>query len=147
ELRNIPVPNSDSLVCNKAVTTDSNDSAVARLKTYVSGLPGASVLKKVGYAIVPWEPFPEFRNPQSPGWQITEAIIRRLKASAGQRPLIVVPTFYENYVRYRMSRAYWRRFASLSSTVGIHVLDLLPPMKKLGANAVLCFQVPYDMHF
>jgi hypothetical protein len=76
-----------------------------------------------------------------------EAIIRRLKASAGQRPLVVVPTFYENYVRYRMSRAYWRRFASLGSIPGVQVIDLLPRMKKLGADAIRCFQAPYDVHF
>jgi hypothetical protein len=120
---------------------------LARLKSYISGLPGASSLKKLSYAIVPWEPFPEFRDAQSPAWRLMEAIVRRFKISAGQRPLVVVPTFYESYVRYRMSRDYWRRFESLSCIPGVHVIDLLSPMKRLGVDAVRCFQAPYDVHF
>ena len=61
--------------------------------------------------------------------------------------MIIVPTFYDNYVRYRMSRRYWQRFKALEQIPGIHVIDLLPHFWKLGVGATRCFQVPHDMHF
>ena len=76
-----------------------------------------------------------------------EAIVRRFKSSAGDRPLVVAPTFYDNYVRYRMSRAYWKRFCGLQAIPGVYVVDLLPHLKKLGKEAIRCYQGPYDMHF
>lgn len=72
---------------------------------------------------------------------------RRLKDKAGSRPVVVVPTFYDNYVRYRMSRRYWDRFRELGQIPGIYVIDLLPHLQKLGADAIRCFQAPHDMHF
>ena len=76
-----------------------------------------------------------------------EAIIRRFKQSAGDRPVIVVPTFYDNYVRYRMSRRYLQRFLALEQISAVHVIDLLPHFRKLGVDALRCFQAPYDVHF
>jgi hypothetical protein len=77
-----------------------------------------------------------------------EAIIRRFKDSTGGRPLVIVPTFYDSYVLYRMSRRYWQRFKGLEQSVsGVHVVDLLPYFRKLGSDAIRCFQSPYDMHF
>ena len=76
-----------------------------------------------------------------------EAIIRRFKQSAGDRPIVIVPTFYDNYVRYRMSRRYLQRFQALEQIPGVHVIDLLPHFRKLGVEALRCFQAPHDMHF
>ena len=76
------------------------------------------------------------------------AIIRRFKKLAGEdRPLVVAPTFYSNYVRFQMARNYWDRYASLLTTVGVYVIDLLPHFRPIGGNAERCFQEPYDMHF
>jgi len=147
ELRNMPVPKEVILDGAPVVMTDTPDTPLSRLKTRMSALPGMPVVKKVVYFFVAWEPFPEFRNPNSPEWQLMEAIMRRFKQSAGDRPIIVVPTFYDNYVRYRMSRHYWRRFNSLEQICGVHVIDLLPQFRKLGNEALRCFQSPYDMHF
>ena len=149
ELRNVPVPKAypapvgDAL----AVTTDTPDAFLSRLKTRCSALPGMPLVKKVAYFVVPWEPFPEFRDPNSVEWQLMEAIIRRFKQSAGDRPVVIVPTFYDNYVRYRMARHYWQRFHALQATLGIHLIDLLPHFRKLGAEAMRCYQAPHDMHF
>jgi carbamoyltransferase len=118
-----------------------------RLKAMVSALPGAGVLKKAGYALVPWEPFPEYRDPAHPAWRLMAAIVERFKTLAGSRPVVVAPVFYSNYVRYRMALNYWDRFASLASTPGIHPVNVLPHFTRLGAEAVRCFQDPHDMHF
>lgn len=58
-----------------------------------------------------------------------------------------VQTFYDHYIRYRMARNYWYRFASLTRIPGIHAIDLLPYFRRLGIEGVRCFQVFYDMHF
>ena len=76
-----------------------------------------------------------------------EAIVRRFKTSADSKPIIVVPTFYDSYVRYRMARNYWYRFSSLSKIPGITVVDLLPRFLKLGSEGLRCFQSPHDVHF
>src|SRR5262249_22745735 len=113
----------------------------------ISLLPGSAVLKKLSFAVLPWEPFPEYRNPDSREWQLMAAIIRRFNELASERPLVVVPTFYSSYVRFKMARNYWRRYASLAATPGIHVIDLLPYFRQIGTDAVRCFQEPHDMHF
>jgi hypothetical protein len=147
ELRNTPVPHESLREGNAQPKTDSDRTLLGNLKTKVNALPGMSLLKKLAFCFIPWEPFQEFRDAQSPEWQLMEAIIRRFKDSAGIRPLVIAPTFYDSYVRYRMSRAYWDRFESLQRIPGVHVIDLLPHFQKLGVDAIRCFQVPHDMHF
>jgi hypothetical protein len=75
------------------------------------------------------------------------ALIRRFKELAAGRPVVLVPTFYSSYVRFRMARNYWERYVSLASSPGIYVIDLLPHFRRVGVDAVRCFQDPYDMHF
>jgi hypothetical protein len=138
ELKNVPVP--------AGLAADVQTQG-AGPRQVVNNLPGMRWLKAVVYSVLPWEPFPEFRDANSPAWRLMEAIVARFKRSAGQRPLVVVPAFYDNYVRYRMSRDYWRRFKDLEKISGVHAVDLLPHMQKLGGEATACFQSPYDMHF
>ena len=151
KLRNVPVPLDHVGASVEDTTifgrTDAKEDRLGTIKTRISSIPGAGTMKKLAYALVPWEPFPEYRRSDTREWQLMEAIIKRFKESAGGRSLIVVPTFYDNYIRYRMARNYWHRFASLSTVSGIHVIDLLPHFHRLGSEAVRCFQVPHDMHF
>jgi hypothetical protein len=147
-LRNVPVPTvmDAEAVANRG-GTDSRHSLTSRLKTRLSALPGATFFKKALYAVVPWEPFPEYRDASSPEWQLMSAIIQRFKELAGSRPVIVAPTFYASYVRFRMARNYWHRYSSLGATPGIHPVDLLPYFRRPSAGGVQCFQEPHDMHF
>jgi len=149
ELRNVPVPFGDggAVEGRQPAATDTPNTFLSRQKTRLSALPGMPFIKQIAYFLIPWEPFSEFRDPNSPEWRLMEAIICRFKQSAGDRPIVIVPTFYDNYVRYRMSRRYWQRFETLEQMPGIHVIDLMAHFRKLGAEAVRCFQVPYDMHF
>jgi len=127
--------------------TDTPRTLLVRLKTWLTALPGAAHVKRVVYSVLPWEPFPEYQNPRSAEWQLMSAIIHRFKDLAGKRPVVVAPTFYSNYVRFRMARNYWDRYSALAATLGIHAVDLLPHFKRVGADAVRCFQDPHDMHF
>lgn len=147
-LRNVPVPmeiSADAIA--KRGGTDAQRTFSSQLKTRLSGLPGAAWCKRALYRFMPWEPFPEYRNPQSPEWRLMEAIIHRFKALADTRPLIVAPTVYSNYLRFHMARNYWDRYVSLAAVPGIYPMDLLPHFKAVGAEAVRCFQEPHDMHF
>ena len=74
------------------------------------------------------------------------AIIRRMKALAGPRPLVVAPTFYSSYVRYRMARNYWKRYAELAAQPGVHAIDLLPHFRRDGVGQG-AFLEPHDMHY
>lgn len=127
--------------------TDAPQTPAVRLKSAISNMPGAAFAKTVAFAIVPWEPFPEYRNPSSPGWKLMAALVQRLKALAGARPVVVAPVFYSNYVRYRMAMNYWDRFSSLAGIPGVLPVNVLPHFKRLGQDAIRCFQDPHDMHF
>lgn len=150
-LKNVPVPKERFRAApsdDDNVKTDIDRSFMGRIKFVVSAWSGAHVIKKIAYGLRPWEPFPEYKDARSPEWQLMEAIVRKFKVLAGDKPLVVIPTIYANYVRLRMARNYWFRYQSLANSVsGIHTIDLLPPMKQLGSGAVRCFQEPHDMHF
>jgi SAM-dependent methyltransferase len=148
-LRNVPVPVSMSGAELQARGGgEIANPAWHRLKSRVASLPGASWWRRGVQVVVPWEPFPEYRRDDSPEWMLMRALVERLKRLAGERPLIVAPTFYANYVRFRMARNYWERYASLSDIAGVHPIDLLPGfMAGSSEDAVRCFQEPYDMHF
>ena len=148
-LKNVPVP--------QEMTTQQLDAAgggevknprTQRLKTRIAMLPGANAWRRAVQAVVPWEPFPEYRDASSAEWLLMEALIRRLKRLAGDRPVIVAPVFYANYVRFRMARNYWDRYASLSRIGGVYPIDLLPYFRALPRDSgEACFQEPFDMHF
>lgn len=150
-LRNVPVPKERRIVReggrDVGVVTDANRSPWGRFKGALSALPGMRRIKWAVYGAVGWEPFREYKKSDSVEWRLMEAIVERFKEVAGRRPIVIVPTFYSNYVRYRMARNYWRRFESVTKTPGIYAIDLLPHFRRRGAEAVRCFQDPYDMHF
>ena len=130
-----------------AATTDEPVTLALGLKSAISRMPGADLLKKIGYALVPWEPFPEYRDANGRAWLLMTALIRHLKMLAGSRPVVVAPVFYSNYVRYRMATNYWERFSGLRAIDGVHPVNVLPHFKRLGPDAIRCFQDPFDMHF
>jgi hypothetical protein len=148
-LRNVPVPT--AITAEELAARGGAEVANPRLqrwKTRISRLPGAALWRRAVQTVAPWEPFREYRNPNSPEWQLMLALIRRFRELAGSRPLVVAPTFYANYVRFRMGRAYWQRFAALASEPGIYPVDLLPHFRRISvADGVRCFQEPHDMHF
>jgi 2-polyprenyl-3-methyl-5-hydroxy-6-metoxy-1,4-benzoquinol methylase len=150
-LRNVPVPKERVAIAENDKDamrgTDVDVSFTGRLKTKLSRLRFMPQAKKIIYGVMPWEPFPEYKDPKSPAWKLMVAIIAGFKELAGDKPLVVVPTFYSNYVQLRMARNYWIRYQSLTATPGIHAIDLLPYFKRLGADAGRCYQDPFDMHF
>jgi hypothetical protein len=99
------------------------------------------------FAARPWEPFPEYADARSEAWRLMEAILRRIQKLAAPRPLVIAPVFYESYLRFRMARNYWTRFASLADPPRVHAIDLLPAFRAQGAEASKCFQEPHDCHF
>lgn len=152
-LRNSPVPAEAPPAEGAAVgpadpgfTSDERQGVLHQMKASLSRSSLGRSLKSWVYAVKPWEPFPEYRDPQSAGWTLMEAILGRFGERVSPRPFVIVPLFYDSYVRYRMARNYWKRFAKLEQE-NVHVLDLLPHFRQLGSGAVKCYQVPHDCHF
>jgi hypothetical protein len=48
-------------------------------------------LKRIVFALKPWEPFPEYRSETTAEWQLMEAILRRFHERVAPRPFIIVP--------------------------------------------------------
>jgi hypothetical protein len=148
-LKNSPVPArcpevaEDGSALNQ---TDADRSLSGRWKSRLSASPLGKILKRVVFALKPWEPFPEYAREATPAWQLMAAILQRLQSAAAPRPLVIVPVFYDSYVRFRMALNYLKRFRSLEGP-GTHVIDLLPHFRRLGAEATRCFQEPFDCHF
>lgn len=148
-LRNVPVPTFIPATDERRGQTDSRQSWGQGLKSALSRLPGAERIRRPLHALVPWEPFPEYRRADTPEWQLMAAILRRFHTLANGRPVVIAPTFYSNYVRFRMARNYWTRYAELGQTPGLHVVDLLPHFTngRSREEAMQCFLEPFDMHF
>jgi hypothetical protein len=151
-LTNVPVPrepiSTGSEEMKKMVgNTDTPPSLLHLFKSRLNMIPGISGIKKVIYSAFPWEPFPEYRNANTPEWQLMEAIIRRFKKSAGEKPLVVLPVFYDSYVCLRMARNYWDRFTSLNAVSGLFAIDLLPYFMRIGPEAKRAYLGPHDCHF
>lgn len=145
-LQNVPVP-TDVSRSELAARSAAEVSAPA-WKTRVANLPAAWLWRRIVQAAWPWEPFPEYRDAGRAEWQLMAALIRRLKAAVGDRPLVIAPTFYANYVRFRMARNYWARFSSLRGIAGVHPVDLLPYFRQPSIDdPAASFQEPFDMHF
>lgn len=147
-LRNVPVPTEAPAELPARRSGEALDPGLRRLKTRIASLPGAASWRRAVQRFVPWEPFAEYRNPDSAEWQLMLALIARLKDLAGPRPLVIAPTFYANYVRFKMARNYWDRYRSLGALPGVYPIDLLPHfLDESIDDPVRCFQEPYDMHF
>ena len=90
EMRNVPVPKEYFARVSGPDPTDTPDTFVARCKTRLSTLPGMWFLKKIVYFFVPWESFPEFRDSESPEWQLMEGAAsskaREIIQSSSSRP-------------------------------------------------------------
>jgi len=147
-LTNVPVPTEMTPAELSAKSGGEVPNPIAqRLKTRIAASPGAAWWRRIVQTIVPWEPFPEYRDPNSPQWRLMHALIVRLHELAGGRPVIIAPTFYANYVRFNMARNYWERYRSLSALPGVHPVDLLPSFRAASTDdAQACFQEPHDMH-
>jgi len=130
---------------NGAVAGDTP--ASVGLKEVFNRVPGAAIWKRALYTLRPWEPFTEYAHAEGPAWRLMAAIIQRLRQLAAPRPVAIVPAFYSNYVRYRMATNFLDRFRSLEDPPALFMVDLLPHFRALGADAVRCFQDPFDMHF
>jgi hypothetical protein len=150
-LRNVPVPATRTRIDendrNSLTGSDVDRSVSGRFKKTIGRWPLIEPIKKVAYGLIGWDPFPEYRDPNGPPWRLMEAICRRFKELAGDKPLVIAPTFYSSYTRLRMARSYWNRFSSLEATPGIFAVDLLPFFTRIGPQAIRAFLEPHDMHF
>jgi hypothetical protein len=147
-LLNVPVP-AERRELNGRPTDVRTDqpTLTGRLKARLNRFGAVRLLKRLVYAAVPWEPFPEYRREDAPAWRLMRAILLRFKQAAGERPLFIVPAVYASYVQYRMATSYLDRFRSLTGVAGVTVIDLLPSYRSMDGDPVRCFFEPHDCHY
>lgn len=77
-----------------------------------------------------FQPHPEYRSADTPGWQLMEALVRRF--ASGEVPVLIVPlpTYY--FYLYGVEPIYQPLYASLEQAAkGIHVANLTSPLREL----------------
>lgn len=148
-IKNVPVPTARIEVAKDTTAlmkTDADRTYANHIKSLLSRSRLGCAFKRLVFAVKPWEPLPEYSRVTTPAWQLMEAILKRFRAAVAPRPFVIVPVFYDSYVRFRMALNYLDRFRILEGQ-GTHVIDLLPHFRRLGTEAIRCFQEPYDCHF
>jgi hypothetical protein len=114
-------------------------------------------LARTLFDLVGFDPYPllfrfgfdryhQYATPNTEGWRLMEAIIRRFAKASEPKPFVLAPIVDSSYMRFKMRRNYWRRFSSLSDGERVHVIDLLPHFLKLGPRATECYMEPHDNH-
>lgn len=158
ELTGVPVPDkqlaageagTEGTTAAANVATDTEHSLVNSVKFAIRNAPGVKQLKGLVSRVKPHEPFPEYADPNSEGWRLQAAIVKRLHDVASPRPVVVVPIFYASYVMYKKAKNYLDRFNELAASMGptMHVIDVQPHFARQGEEAVRCFLEPHDSHF
>lgn len=95
------------------------------------------------YSLIKHEPYGEYKDSLSMGWQTMKAILAEFKKLAGDKQFIIAPVPTYSYLRYNLADMYKRRFREECE----NFLDILPHLKTLSRNdQKRCF-ISKDCHF
>jgi carbamoyltransferase len=91
-------------------------------------LPGLRpmILRASGF-----QPHPDYKRPDSPGWLLLQAIIQRFVEHASPTPVLLlpIPTFFHFFDG--VTPGYQKLFERLATRVsGLHVMDLTTPLRR-----------------
>lgn len=78
-----------------------------------------------------FQPYPDYKRPDSSGWLLLKAIINRFVEQASPTPVLLlpIPTFFHFFDG--VAPVYQQLFQSLASGVpGLHVMDLTAPLRR-----------------
>jgi carbamoyltransferase len=96
-----------------------------------------------------FQPYPDYESPDSPGWQLMEAIVKRFAADAAPTPVLLVPipdSFF--YRTAPLDPVYQKRFSALAEPEhGLHVADVTTPLKLLSDDEKARLPFKHDFHF
>jgi len=128
--------------------TDFGGSAISsgirsRIKAMLNKILEATYLKGLLYGLHKHEPYPDYTDKQSLGWQTMGALLREFRAIASGRPFIVAPITPITYLKYSMAGSYRDRFREECQ----YFANLLPYLKKLSKTQQEDCFIPGDSHF
>jgi hypothetical protein len=89
-------------------------------------------LKDAVLGTFPYQPFPEYDNPDTPAWKIMHAILTEW-ANYSPKPVLVIPLPRFIYVKEKASaKNYQTRFQEIATETSSFVFDPLPDLLKLS---------------
>ena len=91
------------------------------------------------------DPYPDYADENSEGWQLMAALIRRLVAAAGDTPVLLVPVPSTAYYRDGAEATFQPRFASLAGENTL-VMNLTEPLRELSADVQEQLTFAHDRH-
>lgn len=142
-LHNVPVPRERPPLDQAAHALRMRSDAMTRTRRTRAAT--VRLLERLGlkrwlYRVFRHEPFPEYRDPAGPAWQLMAALVAECIATIGERPMIIVPQVYRAYVEHPLADNYLRRFRSLARPGRVYVFDILPWFRRLpAATRRACF--------
>ncbi len=104
-----------------------------------SGLRGA--LKQAANL----QPYPDYADEQSEGWQLMAALLRRFIGRAAPTPVLIVPVPSYTFYRDGVEPIYQPRFASLAGK-HVHVMDITTPLRSLPREDIENLAFAHDVH-
>ncbi len=95
-----------------------------------------------------FQPHEDYQSPDTPGWKLMAALVRRFHRAAGSIPVLVVPipTYY--YYMDELAPKYQPLFESLADPErGLHVMNLTAPILKMPREERKRIPLGKDTHF
>ncbi len=79
-----------------------------------------------------FQPYPDYRSAESPGWRLMKAVLERFIRQASPTPVLLVPIPSYFHFGDGVAPIYQPLFESLADPQrGVHVMDLTTPMRRL----------------
>ena len=95
-----------------------------------------------------YHPYPDYQTPQSSGWQLMQAIIKRFFAQATPLPILIVPIPTKIFYLDGLQPAYQSLYESLAEPEkGLHVADVTSPLGRLSREERERVSFRFDPHF
>jgi len=77
-------------------------------------------------------PYPDILSPETPGWKLMSAILRKFIHQAKQRPIVIVPIPTSDFYLHGVKPVYQELFQTLEDRAsGVHVIDVTTPLINL----------------
>jgi carbamoyltransferase len=95
-----------------------------------------------------FQPYPDYSDPESQGWQLMQAILQRLFEASGPIPVLIVPLPSAAFHRSVPLRPrFQERFESLADPDnGVHVMDITTPLWALPEETRDRLDFEHDWH-
>jgi carbamoyltransferase len=133
---------------NDALNAYRSNPALARVRR-LAGDPNSAAsiwLRSQALKLTGFQPHPAYQSPDTPGWRLMEALLRRF--AAGGLPVLVVPlpTYY--FYLYGVKPDYQQLYSRLAEPrQGVHVADLTSPLRALPVQERVALTLREDGHF